>query len=66
MKQRVFHGWIVVGAVFAALFIGFGIAYCFAAFFLPLQQEYGARRGDVSLVFSIRSEERRVGKECRL
>lgn len=53
VSGRLFHGWIVVGAVFAALFIGFGVAYCFAAFFLPLQQEYGARRGDISLVFSI-------------
>lgn len=53
MKDRVFHGWWVVASTFAVLCVGFGIAYCFAAFFLPLQAEFGARRGDISLVFAV-------------
>ena len=48
-----FHGWWVVAGTFAVLCTGFGIAYCFPAYFLTLQQEFGARRGDTSLVFSI-------------
>ncbi len=53
MKDRAFYGWWVVAGTFAVLCVGFGVAYCFAAFFLPLQEEFGARRGDVSLVFAV-------------
>jgi MFS family permease len=53
MKPPAFYGWRVVAGTFAVLCVGFGIAYSFSAFFLPLQAEFGARRGDVSLVFSI-------------
>jgi len=53
MKPHAFHGWRVVAGTFAVLSVGFGIAYCFSAFFLPLQAEFGARRGDVSLAFAI-------------
>ncbi|HJQ58754.1 MAG TPA: MFS transporter [Vineibacter sp.] len=53
MNRRRFYGWWVVTGAFTVLTVGYGIAYCFAAFFLPLQTEFGARRGDVSLAFSI-------------
>lgn len=53
MKDHGFHGWRVVAGAFSVLCVGFGIAYCFSAFFLPLQAEFGARRGDISLVFAI-------------
>ncbi|MDP6173706.1 MAG: MFS transporter, partial [Rhodospirillales bacterium] len=53
VPARLFHGWIVVGGAFAALFIAFGIAYSFAAFFPSLQAEFSATRGDTSLVFAI-------------
>ncbi len=53
MKDRAFYGWWVVASTFAVLCVGFGVAYCFAAFFLPLQSEFGARRGDISLVFAV-------------
>ena len=52
-SPRFFHGWIVVAAVHAALFVIFGVAYSFAAFFSAFQAEFGASRGDVSLIFSI-------------
>jgi MFS family permease len=51
--QRPFYGWFVVAAAFAVTFIGFGCAYTFSAFVEPLQRDFGASRGSVSLVFSL-------------
>ncbi len=51
--MRVFYGWIVVAATHAVLVVIFGVAYSFAAFFGALEAEFGATRGDVSLVFAI-------------
>ena len=48
-----FYGWFVVAATFAVTFVGFGSAYSFSAFIGSLQQEFGASRGSVSLVFSL-------------
>jgi MFS transporter, OFA family, oxalate/formate antiporter len=48
-----FYGWLVVAAAFAVTFVGFGCAYTFTAFVEPLQRDFGASRGSVSLVFSI-------------
>jgi MFS family permease len=48
-----FHGWIVVAAAFAVTFVGFGSAYTFSAFVEPLQIDFAASRGSVSLVFSL-------------
>jgi MFS family permease len=50
---RIFYGWVVVAAAFAVTFVGFGSAYTFSAFVEPLQHEFGASRGSVSLVFSL-------------
>ncbi|MSQ71552.1 MAG: MFS transporter [Betaproteobacteria bacterium] len=50
---KLFRGWVVVAATFVALFVIFGIAYSFSAFFFSLQQQFGAARGDVSLIFSL-------------
>ncbi len=52
-RVKLFYGWIVVAAAFVVMMTGFGIAYCFAAFFDDLQREFAASRGDVSLVFSL-------------
>jgi len=51
--RRIFHGWFVVAGAFAVTFIGFGSAYTFSAFLPSLQQDFGASRASVSLVFSI-------------
>jgi MFS family permease len=51
--SRIFHGWFIVAAAFAVTFVGFGCAYTFSAFVAPLQREFGASRGSVSLVFSL-------------
>ena len=50
---RFFYGWLVVLAAFAVTFFGFGSAYTFSAFVEPLQRDFGASRGSVSLVFSL-------------
>ncbi len=52
-QDRLFYGWVVVAAVFVVTFVGFGSAYTFSSFVEALQQEFGASRGAVSLVFSI-------------
>jgi len=48
-----FRGWLVVVGAFAITFVGFGSAYTFSAFVVSLQQDFGASRGSVSLVFSL-------------
>ncbi len=52
-NPRIFYGWFVVASAFAVTFIGFGSAYTFSAFLDPLQRDFGASRGSVSLVFSL-------------
>jgi MFS transporter, OFA family, oxalate/formate antiporter len=49
----VFYGGFVVTAAFAITFVGFGSAYALSAFVASLQQDFGASRGSVSLVFSL-------------
>ena len=48
-----FYGWVIVAAVFGILFVAFGAAYSFAAFFNALRDEFGAARSDISLVFAL-------------
>ena len=52
-RPHVFYGWVVVAAGFAVTCVGFGCVYTFAAFVEPLQHEFGAARGSVSVVFSL-------------
>jgi OFA family oxalate/formate antiporter-like MFS transporter len=52
-RPRVFYGWFVIAAAFAVTFVGFGSAYTFSAFVEPLQSNFSASRGSVSLVFSL-------------
>ena len=47
------YGWVVVACAFTLMFVGFGVAYSFAAFFTAFQAEFGASRAHVSLVFSL-------------
>ncbi len=48
-----FHGWLVVTGAFAVTFVGFGSAYTFSCFIRPLQHDFAASLGSVSLVFSL-------------
>jgi OFA family oxalate/formate antiporter-like MFS transporter len=50
---RIFYGWFVAAAAFAITFVGFGSVYTFSAFVEPLQREFAASRGSVSIVFSL-------------
>src|SRR6476659_8029530 len=52
-RSVVFPGWWVVAGAFLCMLTGYAIAYSFAAFFGALEGEFGARRGETSLVFSI-------------
>jgi MFS family permease len=52
MKQEK-YGWVVVAAAFTLMFVGFGAAYSFAAFFTAFESEFGASRGHIALVFSL-------------
>ncbi len=47
------YGWVVVVAAFTFMFVGFGAAYSFTAFFKAFQAEFGAPRADVALAFSV-------------
>ena len=47
------YGWVVVGAAFTLMFVGFTAAYSFAAFFRAFEGEFGASRGHIALVFSV-------------
>jgi MFS transporter, OFA family, oxalate/formate antiporter len=53
LSRRPYYGWVVVAAAFTLMFVGFGAAYSFAAFFGAFQSEFAASRGHVSLVFSV-------------
>ena len=44
---------MVVAAAFTLMFLGFGAAYSFAAFFTAFEAEFGASRGHIALVFSV-------------
>lgn len=52
-RPRVFAGWYVVAGAFLCMSTGFAIVYSFASFFGSFETEFGAQRGDTSLVFSI-------------
>ena len=47
------RGWVAVACAFTLMFVGFGAAYSFGAFFKAFQDEFGASRGHVALVFSV-------------
>ena len=51
--SRANYGWVVVASAFTLMFVGFGAAYSFAAFFKAFQAEFSASRAHVSLVFSL-------------
>jgi MFS family permease len=52
-RPHIFYGWVVVAAAFAVTCVGFGCVYSFTAFLEPLQHDFGAARGSVSVIFSL-------------
>ena len=53
VRTSVRRGWTVVAGAFAVMFVTFGAAYSYSAFFASLQQTFAASRGDIALSFSI-------------
>lgn len=49
------RAWAVVGAAFAALFVVFGVAFSFGAFFGPISAEFGTGRASAAVLFSLTS-----------
>lgn len=52
-RPGLFHGWLVVAGAFIVMFMGFGAAYSFGAFFHSLRDEFGATRREISLIFAL-------------
>jgi MFS family permease len=52
-RDGIFPGWWVVAGAFLCMMTGYAVAYSFAAFFGVLAGEFGARRGETAMVFSI-------------
>ena len=46
-------GWVVAATAFVGLFVVFGIAYSFGAFFDSMAEEFGTGKGATALMFSI-------------
>jgi MFS family permease len=53
--STLFYGWAVVAGAFVVMFLGFGAAYTFGAFFHSLREEFGATRSEIALVFALTS-----------
>jgi MFS family permease len=47
------HAWKVVAAAFWSMFVTYGIAYSFGAFFKPMLSELGGNLAGTSIVFSL-------------
>lgn len=47
------EAWRNVAVALVAMFVVFGVAYSFGAFFAPMAEEFGAGSGATSLVFSV-------------
>ena len=47
------QGWRNVGVAFVSMFVVFGVAYSFGAFFESMSDEFGASSGATSAVFSL-------------
>ena len=53
VRRSTRRGRTVVAGAFAIMFVMFGAAYSYSAFFASLQQAFAASRGDIALSFSI-------------
>jgi len=54
MKQRVFYGWWVIGALVLALMISSGTGfYCFGVFMEPVREDFGWTKAQVTWIITI-------------
>jgi MFS family permease len=48
-SRKIFYGWIVLGAAFLIIMIGIGTMFSSGVFLIPLQEEFGWSRSEISL-----------------
>src|SRR5690349_25119409 len=71
-RLGVHYAWVVVGVTLFIVIAAAGVRAAPGVLIKPLEREFGWSRSEISLAISVtllcygRSEERRVGKECRL
>lgn len=53
--DRIYYGWVVVGACFLGSFVVFGLSYSFGVFFEAMLSEFGRSRGVTSVAFGVQS-----------
>jgi MFS family permease len=46
---KIFYGWVVLGAAFLVIMVGIGTMFSSGVFLIPLQQEFGWNRSQISL-----------------
>ncbi|WP_336364533.1 MFS transporter [Halalkalicoccus salilacus] len=54
-EERIYYGWVVVGACFFGSFVVFGLSYSFGVFFEAILTEFGHPRGVTSVAFGVQS-----------
>lgn len=52
-RARIFHGWFIVAAAFAILFLAYGLQFSYGVFAAALSADLGWRRADTALPYSI-------------
>lgn len=55
LGDRIYYGWVVVGACFLGSFVVFGLSYSFGVFFEAMLAEFGRSRGVTSVAFGVQS-----------
>lgn len=48
-----FYGWVIVGSVFLMTGTAAGLIYAFSTFVIAFEQEFGAGRAEISLIFAV-------------
>lgn len=48
-SAKLFYGWVVLGAAFVVIMIGIGSMFSMGVFLVPLQEEFGWNRSQISL-----------------
>lgn len=48
-STKLFYGWVVLGAAFVVIMIGIGSMFSMGVFLVPLQEEFGWNRSQISL-----------------
>jgi sugar phosphate permease len=52
-RDRIFYGWVVLSIAFLTLVLGYAIRNTFSVFYPTIVREFGWKRGNTALMFSI-------------